>query len=109
MRKRWVYVDGQPVEVEQDYTQDPLAPTVWGDLEAYESPASGLMIEGRRQRREDFKRTGTRAWEGKESELGEARKRVAENEQKLDQAAHGAAWSAWHQLSPEKRRLLREH
>lgn len=108
MRKRWVYVDGEPIEVTKDYAE-PAGPFVWGDLPAYESPASGQMIEGRVARREDFKRTGTRAWEGKDAELAEAKKRVAESEAKLDKSAEAAAWRAWYQLDPDKRRQLREY
>ena len=52
------------------------APRVFGDFEGYESPASGRWIEGKRQREEDFKRTGCRAYEPGDHAVAE-RNRVA--------------------------------
>lgn len=57
-------------------------PRVFGDFEPYESPASGQWIEGRKARREDFARTGTRPYE-----LGEWKTNVlrqAEAEKQAD-------------------------
>lgn len=95
------------VEVTKDYTQEPVGPFVWGDLPAYESPASGLMIEGRAARREDLRRSGCREWEGIDSERKEAAKRKAYIDQKIDQSIDTAARKAYYSLSPEKQRLLR--
>ena len=58
------------------------APKVFGDLQGYESPASGKWIEGRRAREDDFRRTGTRPYESGERE--EAQRRAAANERALD-------------------------
>lgn len=52
------------------------APRVFGDFEPYISPASGNLISGKRQRQEDFARTGTRPYESGEREAAiESRKR----------------------------------
>jgi putative FmdB family regulatory protein len=56
------------------------APRVFGDFEGYESPASGRWVEGKRQRLEDFKRTGTRAYEGGEREAAEVRRKDEEKQ-----------------------------
>lgn len=52
------------------------APRVFGDFAGYESPASGRWIEGRRARRDDFERTGTRPFEEGDHEVA-ARNRKA--------------------------------
>ena len=60
------------------------APMVSVDIPAYISPASGKVISSRVQRREDFKRTRTRPWEGLEAEKSEAAKVRAAADAKLD-------------------------
>ena len=57
------------------------APRVFGDFEGYESPASGRWVEGKRQRREDFARTGTRAYEDGERQAAERNRRDLERKQ----------------------------
>lgn len=59
------------------------APRVFCDFPAYISPASGNLIEGKRQRLEDFARTGTRPYESGERQ--EAEKARSRNEKALDQ------------------------
>lgn len=54
------------------------APRVFSDFEPYESPASGKWISGRRERAEDFARTGTRAFEAGEVQDAE-RARLADD------------------------------
>lgn len=56
------------------------APRVFGDYEGYESPASGRWIDGKRQRIEDFARTGTRPYEDGEMQAAEVRRRDHETE-----------------------------
>ena len=56
-------------------------PRVFGDFEGYESPASGQWIDGKRQRREDFARTGTRAYEDGEQETAARNRRDLERKQ----------------------------
>jgi hypothetical protein len=108
MRRRWVWSPeaNALIEVPTTFTQEQFAPMVIPDLPGYQSPVTGLWIEGRKQRREDLKRTGSRPWEGKEQELKEASRRVAYDEQKLDRGLEDAARRAYHSMSPEKRRIL---
>jgi hypothetical protein len=106
MKKRYVQIDGELVEVTKDYSE-PVAPMVWGDLPAYESPVTGQMVEGRVQRREDLKRTNSRPWEGLEAERKEAERRKQYLAQQEEKSLEKAAWSAYFQLSPRKREILR--
>lgn len=108
MRKRWIYpADGEPFEVTQDYVRPPDGHFIIGDLPAYESPVDGRVVEGRAQRREDLRRTGSRPWEGREQELKEAQRRQQYQEHALDRKAEESAWRSWYNMSPDKRRVLR--
>ncbi len=91
-----------------DHRQVNVAPTVIPDTPGYVSPVTGLWVEGRKQRREDLKRSGSRPWEGKEQEVKEAQRQKAYAEQKFDRGLEEAARRAYHQMSPEKRRLLEQ-
>lgn len=55
MRKRWVYVNGEAVPIE-DYQAPIAGPFVWDDLKAYKSMATGEMVEGRAAHKEHLKR-----------------------------------------------------
>ncbi len=105
-RRRYVQIDGQLVEVTSDYVQDPIAPVVWNDLPDYESPVTGLVVSGRRARREDMKRTGCRPWEGMDAEKKEAARRAAEIEKRIDSQVHEAAARSFYELPPAMRRAL---
>lgn len=83
------------------------APVVIGDLPAYQSPIDGRTVEGRKQRRDDLARTHSRPWEGREAEEKEAKRQKQYIEQKSEARLNESAWRAWHELSPEKRRILR--
>lgn len=80
---------------------------VMPDLPGYDSPIDGRWVEGRVQRREDLRRSGSRPWEGREQEAKEAARRKAYSEQRLDQAAERSARIGYAQLSPAARRILR--
>jgi hypothetical protein len=95
------------VEVPWDSVQESLSPIVWNDLPGYESPVTGLWVEGRRQRREDLKRTGCRAYEGREQEQKEADKVQRENDRKCDQLAEKMAYRAWAEAPERVRRVFR--
>jgi hypothetical protein len=56
------------------------------DIPAYESPASGKWITSRAERREDFKRTGCRPWEGRDQEVKERARQMKYDEVKQDAA-----------------------
>ena len=104
-RKRWVYIGGEAIEVNAEH-QEPMGVLIVPDLPGYQSPVTGLWVEGRRQRREDFKRTGTRAWEGLDQEKKEAARHERYADQKLDASLTTAASEAFYQMSPNKRRIL---
>ena len=106
MRKRYIAQGNTWVEVPRDYIPEPIAPMVWGDLPEYTSPIDGRIINGRVQRREDLKRSGSRPWEGMEQERKEAARQQQYNDQHLERHAEESAFKAWYQLSPDKRRIL---
>lgn len=107
-RRRWIYRDGVAIEVTNLDEPQNKGPFVVGEIEAYESPASGQVISSRAQRREDFKRTGTRPWEGKAVEMQEVARRqsyeAAQNEQRYERAAA----TAWRDLPERYRRTLQQ-
>lgn len=80
---------------------------VWDDLPGYESPVTGLWVEGRRQRREDLKRTNSRPWEGREQEAKEAAKVRAENDRQVDRIAERLAHRAWAEAPERVRKAFR--
>ena len=76
---------------------------VISDIQAYESPATGKMITTRSERREDFKVSGCREWEGMACEQKESAKRKAETEFKQDQELEVEVKKVWAQLPDEKK------
>jgi hypothetical protein len=76
------------------------------DIPAYVSPATGRVIGSRSARRDDFKRSNCRPWEGVEQEKKEFARRNAYEEKKADARLEDAAHRAWHQLPPAKRAEL---
>lgn len=108
-RRRWIYPrDGEPFEVTDDYiAEPPQAPAVMPDLPGYQSPVSGIWVEGRRSRREDLKRHNCRPYEGFEQENKEAQKHRQEQAVKLDRKLDEAAWRSYYELPPRKREILR--
>lgn len=106
-RYRWDKDTGEMVEVPWDTRQTALAPEIWDDLPGYNSPVTGLWVEGRKQRREDLRRTNSRAYEGREQEQKEANKIAAEKERKLDQLAEKMAHTAWAHAPERIRRVFR--
>lgn len=109
MRRRWVWDRTQNalVEVPIGYRAAAIAPVIWNDLPAYESPIDGRPVEGRKQRREDLARTGCRPWEGREQEVKEAAKVQASHERGLDQLAEKIAHESWAHASERVRKVFR--
>lgn len=108
MRRRWRWSRerGELVEIAiQRPTNE--APTVWDDLPGYQSPVSGLWIEGRRARRDDLARNQCRPWEGMEQEKREAAKVQGERERASDQLAEKMAHRAWAEAPERIRRIFR--
>jgi hypothetical protein len=79
------------------------APAGVMDIPAYESPASGKWITSRAERREDFKRTNTREWEGMANERQESERKKQYEEVKEDQSLEKTVRQAWANLSPSKK------
>lgn len=75
------------------------------DIPAYQSPASGMWITSRAERREDFKRTGCREWEGLETEKKEAERQRRYEERRRDEALEKTVREAWANLSPSKKAM----
>lgn len=73
------------------------------DIPAYQSPASGKWITSRAERREDFKRTQTREWEGMDSEKREAERQKKYQEEAQDKALDHTVRQAWADLPPSKK------
>lgn len=73
------------------------------DIPAYQSPATGKWITSRAERREDFKVSGCREWEGMESEKRQKAKDDAINAAKEDAALEHTVRQAWANLSPAKK------
>lgn len=110
-RRRFVWSpkDNALVEVPTDYRQAPRELHVIPDIPDYVSPVTGLLVSGRKQRREDLKRTGSRPYEGFAQEKKEAARRQQYIDQKYDARLDSDIRRAYHQLPPEKRRILEGH
>ena len=106
-RRRYVQIDGVLHEVGLDYVPEPRAPMVFGDLPEYQSPVTGLVVAGRRARREDLKRTRSRPYEGFAQEAKEAARARAYAAEKLDASLTKSVNEAYYQLDPRKRAILR--
>jgi hypothetical protein len=72
-------------------------------MPGYQSPASGRWIETPRQRREDFKATGTREWEGMANERQHSERQKQYAEEKFDKALDHTVRSAWANLPEAKK------
>lgn len=108
MRRRYIQrKDGTLVEVSRDYLPDPQGPLVIPDLPGYQSPVTGLWVEGRVQRREDMKRTGSRPWEGLDQEKKEAARQQQYVEQRNEATLDRVAHEVFYQMPPSKRDLLK--
>jgi hypothetical protein len=108
MRRKFVWSPehNKLIEVETSWTQRPRGHFVQPDLPGYRSPVTGLWVEGRKQRRNDLARTGSRPWEGMEQERKEAARHQAYAEQSNDKFLDRAVRETYYQMSPEKRRRL---
>ena len=105
--RRFIQIDGELHEVSPDYLPEPKGPMVFGDLPEYQSPVTGMIVAGRRARREDLKRTRSRPWEGLDQEKKEAARQIQYRDAKLDASLTRAAGEAFYQLPPSKRAILR--
>jgi hypothetical protein len=74
--------------------------------EPYESPASGKIITSKKERQEDFKRTKTRQYEGREQETKEAARQKAYAEIEEDKKLTKAAEKAYMDMPEVKKKQL---
>lgn len=107
MRRRYVYDPVRKELVETAARRSQALHFIQPDLPGYESPVSGQWIEGRKARREDLLRTNSRPWEGREQELKQANRIVAERERKLDQLAEKIAHRGWAEAPERVRKVFR--
>ena len=107
-RRRWIQLPGGDLVEVDPNTRQPsrVAPAVHADLPGYQSPVTGLWVEGRRARRNDLARTGSRPYEGRAAEEKEAARQRAYQEQKSDARLEEATRRAYHQLTPDQRKVL---
>ena len=110
-RRRWIFPsDGSPsYEVSPDYVQAPEGVLIVPDLPGYVSPVTGLWVEGRKARREDLKRTGSRPYEGIEQEKKEVARQQAYAAEAAERSLDKCAHETYYQLSPSKRDILKWH
>jgi hypothetical protein len=105
MRRRFVYDPTSKELVEVSAARSQALHFIQPDLPGYHSPVTGKWVEGRKARREDLLRTGSRPWEGREAELKEAARANAGKERQLDQLAEKMAHRAW-DMAPERVRKV---
>lgn len=107
-RRSWVWCPKRKelVEITTNTQPEQRAPMVVPDLPGYVSPVTGIWVEGRKARREDLKRTGSRPWEGIESERKEVARQHAYAEQKADVQLDRGVREVYYQMSPSKRRAI---
>jgi len=55
MRRRWIYRDGEAIEVTADYSQEPISAYVMPDIQPYTSMVDGSLITSRSQHRAHLK------------------------------------------------------
>lgn len=79
---------------------------VMSDLPDYESPIDGRIVHGRKGRREDLRRSGSRPYEGRDQEWKEAQRHRAYEERRQDTRLDEVVRKAYHQLTPSQRREL---
>lgn len=107
MRKRYVQLRGELVEVSQDYEPEPAAPLIFGDIPPYQSPITGEWIDSRSKRREDLLRNGCRPYEGREQEQKEIARQRAYAEAKAEMRTERIVAETLNHLPYRTQRILR--
>jgi hypothetical protein len=105
-RWRWCPERKELVAVAVDSRPRPSGTLIVPDLPDDVSPVTGLVVSGRKQRREDLKRTGSRPWEGLAAERQESARIAAEADRAYDRRLTESVRETFHQLPPSKRRIL---
>jgi hypothetical protein len=115
-KSNWLEINGKYYEDAEQGWKDKLIMHAFPTRSAsvyvmpgYESPATGKWIETPRQRREDFKATGTREWEGMANERAHSEQQKKYDEVKQDAALDHAVRTAWQHLpEAKKQQALKE-
>ena len=107
-RRSWVWDPKRKelVEIDPNFIPEQRAPMVIGDLPGYQSPVTGLWVEGRKQRRDDLKRSDSRPWEGLQQERKEAARRAAYAEQRSETRLERGMHEIYHQMPAAHRRAI---
>lgn len=79
---------------------------VQDDIPPYVSPTTGRVIGSKTARRDDFKRSRSRPWEGMEQETKEAARKRAYQDAKDDAKLTDTAHRIWHEMPSDKRAVL---
>ena len=77
-------------------------------MQSYQSPVTDRWIDTPRQRREDLKASGSRPWEGMESERKEAAQKKSYIEAEQDKKLDVAVRTAYAQLPNDKKEQLKK-
>jgi hypothetical protein len=107
VRRRYVYDPTTKELVEVAARRSEALHFIQADLPGYESPVTGLWVEGRKARREDLLRSNSRPWEGMEQEKKHAAKVTAAKERALDSLAEKMAHRAWAEAPERVRKVFR--
>lgn len=83
------------------------APMVSVDNYEYQSPVSGKVIRGKRQRTEDLKRNRCRPWEGLEVEKREAKKTRDSADAKLEVSFEKGVHEVLNNMDADKQRAIK--
>ena len=106
MRRRYRWNPDTARLEETGPSQREYGSLIMTDLPGYQSPVTGKWIEGRKARREDLARTGSRPYEGIEQERKEAAKWHAEREAKLDRRLEASTHETLNHMPERYRRAL---
>lgn len=112
-KARWLAINAKYYASEEEawaakvamHANPQRAPSVYV-MPSYQSPVTGKWIDTPSQRRDDLARTGSRPFEGLESEKRVAQQRVKDEEKAQDKAIESAVVQAWQSMPIEKRKVL---
>lgn len=106
MRRRYIQINGELVEVTKDYQNKRETPDILPDIEAYESPATGKIISSRSARREDLKRSGCREYEDPKWERENAARIRAEADREFERKVSETAIEVYRHMGETKQKQI---
>jgi hypothetical protein len=108
MKRRFIWSDElkKLVEIDVNAQTRQRAPLIMPDLPPYISPVTGLLVDGRKARRDDLARSNSRPYEGFESEKREAQRRLAYDEQRREERLDRGVEKIYHQMPVRHRRAI---